>query len=93
MAEAKMFQICRGEAECRCGKTWARDPTLEVACPVCNAKIGKPCQRHRPSGHSVWGWWAHNERDLLADANGCYSHECAYRPRSAAPPPDQLLLF
>lgn len=45
-----MFSIAIGEAHCACGKTWSRDPVLEVPCPVCGAPVGKPCQRKRPSG-------------------------------------------
>jgi len=31
-----------------CGGIWARDPALEVPCPVCNANVGERCRR--PSG-------------------------------------------
>ena len=47
-----------------CGQTWARDPALEVPCPVCNADVGERCRR--PSGHTVWGGQPHPERDRLA---------------------------
>lgn len=53
-----------------CGKTWPRDPALEVVCPVCNAGIGRHC--YRPSGHRVFGSQPHGARDLLADREGKY---------------------
>jgi hypothetical protein len=77
---AAMFEVVLGEAVCACGRTWERDPALEVACPVCAAAIGQPCPRSRPSGHSAWGDWAHNERDLLAMATVAgYVHACPGR--------------
>jgi hypothetical protein len=55
-----------------CGKSWARDPILEIKCPTCAAPIGVACKR--PSGHRPWG--AHGRfcpaRDLAADAAGHY---------------------
>lgn len=53
-----------------CGKTWPRDPVLEVACPTCNAPVGRRCKR--PSGHGVWGGQPHPARDVLADRCGFY---------------------
>ena len=47
-----------------CGGSWARDPALEVPCPVCNVDVGERCRR--PSGHTVWGGQPHPERDRLA---------------------------
>lgn len=51
----------------RCGKTWPRDPVLEVVCPSCNAPVGVKCRR--PSGHRCD---PHAPRDVLADQKGCY---------------------
>lgn len=53
-----------------CGRTWPRDPVLEVACPTCGAGVGQRCRR--PSGHTVWGGEPHPERDRLADGAGHY---------------------
>lgn len=83
-----MFSVAIGEAHCACGKTWPRDPVLEVPCPVCGAPVGKPCQRKRPSGHTAWGNWAHNERDLAALRDTPdYEHDCPCRDRPAQQPP------
>lgn len=51
-----------------CGKTWPRDPILEIACPSCRAKPGSQCRR--PSGHRAAQY--HAERDILADRQGHY---------------------
>ncbi len=37
---------------CICGDEFPRHPALEVACPSCQAPIGKSCKR--PSGHNVF---------------------------------------
>lgn len=58
---------CRREG---CGKTWTRDPALEVACPTCRAPIGRRCAR--PSEHRTWGGEPHAERDIAADQAGYY---------------------
>lgn len=54
----------------RCGRTWPRDPALEVECPKCGAGIGRPCVARRPSGHVASAAFAgisvHAERDQLA---------------------------
>lgn len=47
----------------RCGKTWPRDPALEVPCPTCRAAVGVKCRR--PSGHNVPGG-IHASRDQAA---------------------------
>jgi hypothetical protein len=74
----------KGPVHCqRCGHEWARDPVLEVACPVCRAKAGSPCVARAPSGHVKSGAfqglppWGHDERDLLAAREGHYKHDCA----------------
>ena len=66
-----------------CGKTWSRDPVLEVKCPVavCQAAVGHECTVMKPSGHRLnknfahLPPWGHNERELLADREGHYG-EC-----------------
>ena len=56
-----------GTAVCNaCGQTWARDPALEVACPICRAGVGAWCKR--PSGHRAMR--LHPERDGLALREG-----------------------
>lgn len=55
-----------------CGRTWLRDPVLEVTCPDCGAPIGVRCRR--PSGHSGPMVKLHAARDLLADRIGAYGH-------------------
>ena len=50
-----------------CGKSWPRDPVLEVTCPTCNAAVGVKCRR--PSGHDCD---PHASRDILADRHGFY---------------------
>src|SRR5262245_10414753 len=55
--QAPMSVQCKG-----CGQTWRRDPILEVACPICHARIGRRCKR--PSGHDAGDY--HAARDLLA---------------------------
>ncbi len=56
-----------------CGKTWLRDPVLEVACPTCHAPAGQRCKR--PSQHRVFGGEPHDARDVLAWREGHYG-EC-----------------
>ena len=53
-----------------CGKSWPRDPVLEVKCPTCQAGVGVKCRR--PSGHDCD---PHASRDILADEQGFYG-EC-----------------
>lgn len=53
-----------------CGKTWRRDPALEVPCPTCLAASGRVCRR--PSEHQTWGGEPHAERDIAADRAGHY---------------------
>jgi hypothetical protein len=55
-----------------CGRTWPRDPVLEVACPSCRAPAGRACRR--PSGHGVWGQYGRfcDARDIAADQGGAY---------------------
>lgn len=77
-----------------CGRSWPRDPALEVPCPDCTAPVGSPCRR--PSGHRVFGHGVHGARDLAADAAGkyeiCPSGRCGAAARKAAGP-DQRDLF
>jgi hypothetical protein len=63
---------CEDRVSCGkgCGKTWPRDPALEVPCPECAAPIGTRCRR--PSGHGAWGREPHAARDILADQQGHY---------------------
>lgn len=70
-------------APCReCDHVFPRDPVLEVSCPVCEAPVGVKCASVAPSGHrkstgfSGLAAWGHDERDLLAAAEGHYVHEC-----------------
>ncbi|MBO9375553.1 hypothetical protein GG804_02130 [Sphingomonas histidinilytica] len=68
-----MAHIVKGEAFCMklgCGKSWPRDPVLEVECSDCRAPIGAGCRR--PSGHSGPFVELHTARDLLADRLGFY---------------------
>jgi hypothetical protein len=91
---AEMFEVVVGEAVCCCGLTWERDPALEVVCPVCGAAVGQPCPRSRPSGHSAWGDWAHNERDFLAmDTVKGYVHDCPGREQPEDPLQPRLVGF
>lgn len=54
-------------AQCHaCGQVWPRHPVLEVACPVCPAKVGVWCQR--PSGHRAAQ--LHTDREQLAVDTG-----------------------
>lgn len=64
---AKMTAYC---LKPDCGRTWPRDPALEVACPTCRAPAGRRCKR--PSGHRVFGGAPHDTRDRLADRLGHY---------------------
>ena len=62
-----------GKVHCQkpgCRKSWPQDPALKVACPTCGARKGQRCKR--PSGHRVFGGMPHGDRDLEADAKGCY---------------------
>lgn len=68
-----MAHIAKGQAVCTkpgCGKSWLRDPVLEVTCPTCRAPAGVGCRR--PSGHSGPFVDLHAERDILADREGKY---------------------
>lgn len=68
-----MAFIVKGLASCNkpgCGKSWPRDPVLEVACPDCKAPVGVGCRR--PSGHSGPFVELHAARDILADREGKY---------------------
>lgn len=68
-----MAYIVTGDAHCQkpgCGKSWPRDPVLEVACPDCKAPIGARCKR--PSGWSGPFVDLHISRDILADREGKY---------------------
>jgi len=86
-----------GAVDClKCGHVWARDPVLEVPCPVCKQKVGSECVVRAPSGHvknRAFGKlppWGHDERDLLADRCGAYRHSCT---REAEPSANQGELF
>lgn len=77
-----------------CGRSWSRDPALEVPCPDCRVGIGVNCRR--PSGHCNFGKCnVHSSRDLRADALGhygtCPSGRCG-QARIAAEP-KQIDLF
>lgn len=84
-----------------CGKTWPRDPALEVPCPTCRAGVGARCVK--PSGHRFWAYEnPHADRDILADRQGhygpcpwnCCGLEHASRGLAAkAPVHQQLALF
>lgn len=37
---------------CECGDEFPRHPALEIKCPTCQARPGKPCVR--PSEHTVF---------------------------------------
>lgn len=84
-----------------CARTWPRDPATEIACPGCGAGIGKKCKR--PSGHTAWGSWVHDARDIAACRAGhygpCPSGRCGLKDDpdggAAVPPalPEQLSLF
>lgn len=66
-----MALIVKGPARCTrpdCGRSWRRDPVLEVVCPDCRAPIGARCKR--PSGHSGPLIALHASRDILADRLG-----------------------
>ncbi len=68
-----MAHIAKGKVFCMkagCGKSWPRDPVLEIACPDCKAPIGVGCRR--PSGHSGPFVELHAARDILADRQGKY---------------------
>lgn len=75
-----------------CGKTWTRDPVLEVVCPDCRARVGVWCKR--PSGHKAMN--PHNSRDLLADRGAHYGDcplGCCGAVNKTTPEPAQLSLF
>jgi hypothetical protein len=65
-----------------CGVAYSRDPSLEVACVVCGADVGRACVTRRPSEHvhsaTFAGLppWGHDARELLAAAEGKY-HLCS----------------
>lgn len=66
-------RIERGPVVCNrpgCGKTWQRDPMLEVQCPDCCAAPGRYLVR--PSGQSGPFVDGHAARDVGADAAGAY---------------------
>ncbi len=78
-----------------CGKTWPRDPVLEVPCPhsLCLAKVGQLCGESRPSEHRTspgfspsvnQQWGGHDVRDAAAMAAGAYG-PCPYGRCSLAP--------
>lgn len=48
----------------RCGRTWSIHPYSLVACPVCQAEVGRRCRR--PSGHKGPAIDYHVEREQLA---------------------------
>lgn len=84
-----------------CGKSWPRDPVLEVTCPDCRAPVGAWCRR--PSDHRADP--PHAPRDIVADRAGhygpCLRGLCGLEnveARKAGPArpsdgPDQLSLF
>lgn len=76
-----------------CGKTWPRDPVLEVDCPTCGVAKGRVCKR--PSGHRTWGPFGRfcTPRDMAAYEAGAYGKcprglcglTAAAAPKRAAP--------
>lgn len=73
-----MFEVYEHPTCRRCGHAWETDPAIAVPCPVCSTPAGRPCPPpKRPSGHAAWGDWAHDPRDLAADAAHAYDHPCA----------------
>ena len=85
-----------------CGKTWPRDPVLEVPCPTCKAPVGTKCTVNRPSQHkhsmmfAGKNEWGHDERDILADREGKYGEcplgRCGLKQKSTRQT-DELPLF
>jgi hypothetical protein len=81
-----------------CGQHYDRDPVLEVACPCCDASVGRPCVSRRPSEHvhstafSGLPSWGHDVRDLLAAAEGHYYCGCGITPAEARRRLEILLL-
>jgi len=66
-------------AQCTyCGKTWERDPRLEVPCPTCRAGVGKRCRR--PSEHECS---IHRSREEKAVVEGFLSRRCPGNPQHA----------
>ena len=83
-----MFEVYKQPVCKRCGHAWPIDPALTVPCPTCGAAAGANCpQPKRPSGHTVWGTWAHNARDLAAAAAHAYEHQPCTPPSK----PDQTI--
>ena len=84
-----------------CGKTWDRDPVLEVECPVCGAEPGEECSHLSPSGHDKSAAfqglpsYGHDERDLEADRQGAYGDcpvgSCTEHPDWKGPQEDMGL--
>lgn len=67
-ASARVTREARSVTCALCGRTWPRDPALEVPCPTCKAPIGSICKR--PSGHRTYGGVPHPDRDRAAMAAG-----------------------
>jgi predicted nucleic acid-binding Zn-ribbon protein len=67
-----------------CGKTWPRDPRLEVPCPECDADVGARCQR--PSEH---GCKPHIPREWKAIEEDYYEIECDGVPDTRPTAPSQ----
>lgn len=94
-----MFEVYEHPTCRRCGHAWETDPAIVVPCPVCSAPAGRPCPPpQRPSGYTAWTaheiGWAHNDRDLAADAAHAYDHPCSREaPPMPKPTPGQLGLF
>ena len=88
---ARRGEVIDDPAKCEdCGHTWPRDPSLEVECPTCGARVGFRCTALRPSGHRHSSGfaglkaWGHDERDLLAAAENKYGCGCGMSPERAA---------
>lgn len=66
-----------------CGQRWPRDPSLEVPCPTCKARVGAWCRR--PSGHKAMDLHADRERAAMAAGklHPCPSAEA--RPKAKVP--------
>ena len=82
----------RAEVACdRCGQVWARDPALEVACPVCHVRVGAWCKN--PSGHKAMH--LHTAR-MQAAFDAGLEPPCPGETAPVGPPPptvSQLPLF
>jgi hypothetical protein len=76
----------RAPVQCACcGQQWPRDPSLEVPCPACHARVGAWCRR--PSGHKAMALHVDRERQALAMGK---VHRCPAGALSQAGAPRSL---